>query len=47
MCDDERGRNERDDESFLDLVGDNNDQFNDLDIFRIAVDAGDFDQFCK
>lgn len=46
LFDDDRGRNERDDESFLDFVEDNDDKYGDFIIFGIALDAGDFNQFC-
>mmetsp|Transcript_28315 Transcript_28315/g.59812 ORF Transcript_28315/g.59812 Transcript_28315/m.59812 type:complete len:570 (-) Transcript_28315:175-1884(-) len=46
LYDDDRARNERDDQSFLDVVEDFDDRFGDIPVFRLAVRAGDFDQFC-
>mmetsp|Transcript_30666 Transcript_30666/g.56734 ORF Transcript_30666/g.56734 Transcript_30666/m.56734 type:complete len:578 (-) Transcript_30666:125-1858(-) len=46
LYDDDRGKNERDDESFLDNLEDEDDFFGDIIVFRLALNAGDFKTFC-
>lgn len=47
LYDDDRGRNERDDQSFLDFLEDNEEDYENYVIVEIALDAGDFDTFCE
>ena len=47
LYDDDRGQNDKDDQDFLDFVEDNDDQYGNYIIFQIALDAGDFDEFCE
>ena len=46
LYDDDRGNNERDDQSFLDFV-EKNDEYDNYILLQLAVDAGDFDEFCE